>query len=52
MTETKNIQLTDDEITLLYWMAGYSSLEIPKVFEASYNRFMKKLGDLSIHRGG
>lgn len=52
MTETQNIQLTDDEITLLYWMAGYSSLELPKVFEASYNRFMKKLGETSIHRGG
>ncbi len=52
MTETKNLQITDDEITLLYWMAGYSSLNIPKIFEESYDHFMKKLGEISIHRGG
>jgi len=41
--ETKNLQLTDKEIALLYYMAGYSSRTIPKVFEEIYNSFMKKL---------
>ena len=52
MAETKNLQVTDDEITLLYWMAGYSCLKIPKVFEENYESFMKKLAELSLHRGG
>ena len=53
MTEgVKTLNLTDDEITLLFWMAGYSYLKIPKVFEESYDSFMKKLVEVSIHRGG
>jgi len=46
--ETKNLQLTDKEIALLYYMAGYSSRTLPKVFEEIYNSFMKKLNEVSI----
>ena len=53
MTEgVKTLDLTDDEITLLFWMAGTCYLKIPKVFEESYERFMKKLAEVSVHRGG
>ena len=48
MTETKALQLTDGEITLLYWMSGYSSYELPKGFQKVYNSFMKKLGEISL----
>ena len=45
MDETKNLQLTDEEIGLLHWMAGYSSLSIPKVLEETFDGLMKKLGE-------
>ena len=45
MTETKTLQLTDEEIGLLHYMAGYSAYAIPKVLEETYESFMKKLGE-------
>lgn len=48
MSETKTLQLTDGEIALLYYMSGYSSWKLPKIFEEIYNSFMKKLEETAI----
>jgi len=44
----KTLELTDKEITMLFYMAGYSCNECSKAYPEEYASLIKKLSELNI----
>jgi len=44
--QTRKLELTDKEITMLFYMAGYSCNECLRAYPKEYASLMKKLNEL------